>query len=415
MAQDESDQTIEPPATAGRVLLFAGVAGACLLGVGAGLWARPHMNERQGMRPPAKVAMVSSPKKRTLQFVVDDRPAPLGDPIEVLPSNRAMPASLSIAPQSEEPMAPVRSPEGLVRVQAVLPIAPPVPAAAPVVRPQTPDPAIQQAKARRAAHTEARRIADRRAAAKAQEAAEARAEARAEAKAARLQQVREDRERAAELAKVRKAKTTAKPMKSTDRQVAKAETPRRPNEVARVAHALAKVVPHPSKSRQRALAEARAEKAEARKAKIALASLEKAKAEKARTQQAKLDRKKADRAKAQRLERERQVELARAAPRPKPSGLMRVSEVRRCASTDAGAALVCADPKLGAAERRMKQAYSQAQAAGVPEWRLRQQQQQWLAARAATAREAPWQVREVYLARIAELNDQTRSAEGGGY
>ena len=30
-----------------RRLLFAGVAGACVLGVGLGLWARPGMNERR--------------------------------------------------------------------------------------------------------------------------------------------------------------------------------------------------------------------------------------------------------------------------------------------------------------------------------------------------------------------------------
>ncbi len=41
------------------------------------------------------------------------------------------------------------------------------------------------------------------------------------------------------------------------------------------------------------------------------------------------------------------------------------------------------------------------------------QQQRWLAARTAAAREAPWAVQDVYQARIAELEDQTRGAAGG--
>jgi uncharacterized protein YecT (DUF1311 family) len=88
------------------------------------------------------------------------------------------------------------------------------------------------------------------------------------------------------------------------------------------------------------------------------------------------------------------------------------SVITRCASPDPGEALVCGDPALGAAQRRLNRIYQEAVAAGVPQATLEQQQQRWLAARAAAAREAPWAVREVYQARIAELQDMTREAHG---
>jgi uncharacterized protein YecT (DUF1311 family) len=92
---------------------------------------------------------------------------------------------------------------------------------------------------------------------------------------------------------------------------------------------------------------------------------------------------------------------------------VRLAEANRCASSDPGAALVCADASLGVADRRMNQAYQEAAAAGVPAWRLQNQHQRWLAARSAAAREAPWAVQDVYQARIAELRDQARNP--GGY
>lgn len=85
----------------------------------------------------------------------------------------------------------------------------------------------------------------------------------------------------------------------------------------------------------------------------------------------------------------------------------------RCASSDPGAALTCADPSLGAADRQLSRAYRQAQAAGVSAERLERQQQRWLTARANAARQAPWAVHDIYLARIAELQDQTREASHG--
>jgi hypothetical protein len=66
-------------------------------------------------------------------------------------------------------------------------------------------------------------------------------------------------------------------------------------------------------------------------------------------------------------------------------------------------------------DRQMNRAYSTARAAGVPDWQLRKQQARWEAARASAAREAPWAVHDVYLARIAELHDLTKDAQASGY
>jgi uncharacterized protein len=67
--------------------------------------------------------------------------------------------------------------------------------------------------------------------------------------------------------------------------------------------------------------------------------------------------------------------------------------------------MVCADSRLSARDRQLQAAYREAMAAGVPATALRRQQVRWLAAREAAAREAPWAVEDVYVARIAELRD----------
>ena len=101
---------------------------------------------------------------------------------------------------------------------------------------------------------------------------------------------------------------------------------------------------------------------------------------------------------------------SRARPVPRGEGPMRVAQARPCASEDPGEAIVCADRRLGARDRQLQQAYRNAEAAGVPASALRRQQARWLEARAAAAREAPWAVEDVYVARISELNDLTRDA-----
>jgi uncharacterized protein YecT (DUF1311 family) len=110
------------------------------------------------------------------------------------------------------------------------------------------------------------------------------------------------------------------------------------------------------------------------------------------------------------------VEEAKPERRKDPSTRVAKADTKpatpHCASSDPGEALACGDPSLSAAERRLARAYRDAEAAGVPAATLAQQQVRWKQARAAAAREAPWAVREVYQARIAELQDMTHEAQG---
>jgi len=369
-----------PPAArrrGGRRVLFAGVAGACVLGVGLGLWARPSMDERQ-----AAIRLAGAPARvaRQLQVVVDDGPAPLGAPIEVL----------SAAP------VPAAPPQGLVRVETLSP--PPAlaalkPAVKAAAAPRPPvrlaRPKLQVAKARPVAASPARAS---------RKVELARAEA-AKAVARRLDVARAKSRLAARQEQLRLAKAEARG-RAEARAEAKAE----------------------------ALAQARAAAVRAR---VQLAKLTrsaahappaKAKSRARQSELARLDHKAAPRrappvqhvaVKARKAPRAAEPAYRRApapiAPQPRPDGLMKVS-TPRC-----GAAHPCADPALGAAERQLARAYQGARAAGVPDAQLQRRQQRWLAARSAAAREAPWALRDVYLARIAELNGMARDARRGGY
>lgn len=68
-------------------------------------------------------------------------------------------------------------------------------------------------------------------------------------------------------------------------------------------------------------------------------------------------------------------------------------------------AMVCAEPRLSAADARLRRAYDRALEAGASPRRLDRQQGRWLAAREDAARDNPRAVAEVYEARIAELED----------
>lgn len=70
--------------------------------------------------------------------------------------------------------------------------------------------------------------------------------------------------------------------------------------------------------------------------------------------------------------------------------------------------LVCVDPRLAAADRRMERAYQQALDAGVPEGVLRRQQEEWLDARDQAARDGPEALADIYGQRIAELQGMAR-------
>jgi uncharacterized protein YecT (DUF1311 family) len=67
--------------------------------------------------------------------------------------------------------------------------------------------------------------------------------------------------------------------------------------------------------------------------------------------------------------------------------------------------LVCEDPALARADRRMQQAYARALRSGaMPRRDLRYEQLDWLALRDSAAQRSPFEVRSLYEQRIDELN-----------
>jgi hypothetical protein len=495
------------PGLAARQVLLAGVAAACLLGVGLGLWARPAMSERQAsIAAPAAAAPKAAPAARRLAIVVDDRPAPLGAPIDVLPTAGLQPPQAA-APQAPPAVsAPTRLPEGLMRVQNIVSPEPappqPAPAAAPapdrkpalaplaataasalaaaklmlvkarahdetpaevaqpkvaqlkVAKAEAPPMAVQKPAHKAAAKAAAQAMADAQAAHRAAahkvelaraaqakatahklelaqaaqahklelaqaaqahrlelaQAAQAKAQAHRlqlaqtaqEAKAgkqARLQAAKAQRQQQIELAKA-EAKGRAEALADAKAQaLAEARADERKRErLAALAHAVQRLLPHEAKAPP-PVEVAKLDRRHAKKSRHEL-----------RIEQASLRTHRPPRLVEPPPVRTRVVP----APPPRASGLMRVS-APRCANRDPGEALVCADPSLGAADRQMTRAYQVARAAGVPDAQLQRQQQRWLAARSAAAREAPWAVHDVYLARIAELNGQARDADEDGH
>lgn len=305
----ETSRVTGPP----RAVVVAGMACAAVLGVGLGLWARPTAEPEPG----APSAAAAEPAPQALQIVVDDRPAPIGEPLVVLP-----PA---------QPSAP--GPAPVTRVLKVADAAD-SPAPAPPPAASRPEPARPHVAVRKAV----------------------------EPKPAKLRPARP---------KVVTAKTEPSPAKAAKAapvRLAKAEAPA-------------------AKSRKAA------HKPAARQAAVQVAQAKPRKAPKAHA-------------------RPVEVAKARSAPRPVARGEAprRVAAADRCALPDRAEAMVCADRRLSARDRQLRRAYQAAEAAGVPEAALRRQQVRWLAARAAAAREAPWAVEDVYVARIAELNDLAADA-----
>ena len=313
-----------PPEPAGPSrMMWAGVAAACVLGVGLGFWARPA--EPVETVSPAPHSKSNLPRP-VLQIVVDNTPAPIGRPLEVLSTEPAAPLSAPARFSTLSPAtaAPRRAASGLVRVDAPVAVdpAPPVPSAPkPKAKPKAiavePEPRLAKARVVEARATQA------------------------------------ERARAIKLAQARKAETV-RAMK-----LAKAETRRA----------------------KKALKIATAAKAASALKPVKVAAV--------------------------------RPEKKKAAAKPataRGSGPLRVARADVCASHDPGEAIVCADRRLGARDRQLQAAYRTAEAAGVPASALRRQQTRWLQARAAAAREAPWAVEDVYVARISELKDQTRDA-----
>ena len=75
--------------------------------------------------------------------------------------------------------------------------------------------------------------------------------------------------------------------------------------------------------------------------------------------------------------------------------------------------LVCEDPALSRADRRLQQAYSRAMQSGaMPRRDLRDEQLDWLALRENAARRSPFEVRSLYEQRIDELNALAEDGRG---
>ncbi|HEY2751771.1 hypothetical protein [Phenylobacterium sp.] len=445
---------------------MAGVAGACLMGAGVGLWARPTANERPGASPTPEAAPPATVAPHRLQIIVDDLAAPIRAPIEVLS------ASAPPAPQRSsdpEPMATGRE-AALAAMEA------------PASRKSTPDPSAEVAKSRplmpdpapaqsrqtiaraksatapahfakadppspktpskaQLARAQAAHKAELARADTARKAQLAKAEAvrikaaqiqeaqiaAAQAQAAHVQAVkaashRIELARAAKAAK-REQLREAKAEKDQELRLAKAAK----DEQLRLAQVEARGrVEARAQAHAQALAQAQAQaqaKADARK-RIMLASLVRAAphAQPPATAAHKAKPPMADVAKSERKQKAAHnptVEHASikahkrsvappprartAQPPPMPSsGLMMVSAPRE-------------EPLVGVADRQVARAYQGARAAGVSDAQLERQQERWLAARSAAAREAPWALRDIYLAHIAELNGMARDAHGAGH
>jgi hypothetical protein len=489
--RERADEAIGPflpprarrPGFGPRHMLFAGVAGACALGVGLGLWARPGLAERRGAIPAAQPdAPPADATAHKLRIVLDDRSAPAAAPTEALaaPASPPGPVATPIVAAFAAPApasvlaAPPAAPPPVVRVQAPSP-APfaPSPSARPaaalakltpmmiaalaemrgvenrLTKPIPPLVRLPQAAPAQLAKAEARPAAPapkplakpahtvQLAQAAADRATQARAAKLAAATAAQAHRI----EVAAAVEAVRAQKAEIQKARFEKAQAERLEKARLAQAEQAEASKLAKAEAH---GRAEAKAEARAEavaeaREEARK-QIRLASLARvvrqvlpqhaakpAPAKPAPVETARNDRKHKARheavveqasLKTHRVPPHAAAPLARSAPPPMiapqhAAGLMKVST--RCASRDPGEALVCADPSLGAADRQLTRAYQGARAAGVPDAQLQRQQERWLQARSAAAREAPWAVHDVYLARIAELNSLARDAHGDGF
>jgi hypothetical protein len=348
----------------GRGLLLAGVAAAGLMGVGLGLWARPAMSERKLAMAPTQAPEPAS--TRTLQIVVDDSPAPLGTPIEVLPAVDAPRKAVPPERPPPEPLAPVRQAAGLVRVQTVEPEPEPVDAPPPPKAARKPAP---KAVAKAVAPPRGVKVAAPKAKAKPLRIEKVKAVEKAKVKPARTKMAKAPTKDQVRLAKAdRREKPT---------RIEKAEV-KKPSKLNGLVHAIAHAVPHkaeppPAPKLQKA-------RLEPKKAKAPKPRVEKVVAKPAKVAPPKVLRP---------AEGAGPIRVAKAAPGPN-------SAIRD-------------------ANRQMDRAYSSARAAGVPDWQLRKQQARWEAARASAAREAPWAVHDVYLARIAELHDLTRDAQGSGY
>lgn len=410
MAHDQLEAPDQTTRRGGVRFMAAGVAGACVLGVGLGLWARPSSVERGEAPAPAKPEVEAALSDRRLQIVLDDTPAPIGQPLEVMPADTPGLLPADPQPSPSEPQLPKGPPAGLMKVDA--PVAAPaaaavvalpavIAAARPEPRPEPrseprpepkPQPKLEKPKAKivvaKAEKPKAEKKKPETKVAKAEPKAKTKEPAKRLAKAeAPKKKVDVRKERTVKLAKAEPAR------KTKARTEPKAEKPPKLTKLVKAVKsapkklkATATATAERKKQRDLQLAEAR----EAKRAKTRAEKLAQAKAKaKPPVEKASTPKKK---------------------PVPRGEGAMRVARNDSCVSSDPGEALVCADPRLNQRDRQLQRALRDAEAAGVPASALRRQQERLRQARAAAARDGSWAVEDVYEARIAELNDLARDA-----
>lgn len=324
--------------TDSRMVLMAGVAGACLLGAAAGAWVGPRdedLKAREVVRQTARSPQARAPDPQMqMQIVMDASALPSRPPMQVLPDR---------TPPAAEPFVARAPPEAT---------------ALRLVQDEAPAATTPNAEKAKPAKVEIARAETRPAKPKATEAGKAR-KAKAETKLAKAEARRKAKAEKVEFAKAKGA--NAKPNKIV---LAKAE-PKKAEKARPKADkpvVLARTGPRP------------APKVEKPKAALPKAPEKPA------------------------------LALAETKPMPKPERPVNVAKVTAKAPRPAlqprQAENAWADEDL-----RLARAYRRAAEAGVPEWRLERQQARWRQAREAAERDAPWAVRRIYAARIAELDD----------
>lgn len=378
-----------------RGVLGAGMIGACALGAAVGIMVRPDDVDETARMTAARAAL-PGPAETHLQIVVGPQPAPpLGPPLRIAASPEPVrvlspappqavvaPAPVAIAVREAEPAAAPKPPP--VVVAKVETAEKPVAKSAPEVR--AAPTRLAKAEAPRREKAEPKSGADKSGLSKT-ELANAERDKAAKARLAWLAKVERikahERGKAAkaELAKAEKAKAAKPvklanapptPVKASTVLKAKAAAPK-PGVPAKMAVqvAAARPVPRPA-----------AVNAPASTLDIQLAAL-----------------------RAEPLKVSAPVQKTPASPPSQPP--------RACDADSRAEALVCGDPKLAAADRRLTAAYRRAVQAGASPDRLRRQQGRWLAARETAAEEAPWAVAQVYEARISELEGEVARAQAG--
>jgi uncharacterized protein YecT (DUF1311 family) len=373
-------------------LLGAGVVGACALGVVAGVWARSDRGETVARRADAKAALGVEVPRRIRILMDDASPQPVSDPPTVRIGAAPVPVTLS-----RQAPAQAQAPVVAAPAPAIIPVrTPPAPARpAPKVAPVKTRPV----KTRPAEPPPAKLVK-----AKAVEAKPSRAKpSRAAAPAAKL------------LKAAAKARSKETPATKGTGPVKAAPPPTVGRGI--LIKVPAKLAPKPRPVLM--TAKAPAPRPAAPKLQLAVARAAPARATPLalwRAPASTLDMQLAA------LRAEPLKPKAPAPPPPASASKSAVAEAPRppartqpaCAAESRADALVCADPRLAAADRRLARAYRQAEAAGVEPGRLQRQQARWRAAREAAAEQAPGAVAQVYDARIAELEDEADRARNDG-